>query len=86
MKLPISINSFPTSILQWPIVRFSSNLAFVPSHQDPDEEQIEALKHLIMPNYYDSDQVPKKVLVVTGAGISTESGLQDYRSVLKYYF
>ena len=84
MKLPISINSFPSSIWQWPIVRFSSNLAFVPSHQDPDEEQIEALKHLIMPKHYDDiEQVPKKVLVVTGAGISTESGLQDYRFEFK---
>ena len=84
MKLPISINSFPSSIWQWSIVRFSSNLAFVPSHQDPDEEQIEALKHLIMPNHYnDIEQVPKKVLVVTGAGISTESGLQDYRFEFK---
>ena len=86
MKLPISINSFPSSVWQWPIVRFSSNLAFVPSHQDPDEEQIQALKHLMMPNHYDIDQDPRKILVVTGAGISTESGLQDYRSVPKYYF
>lgn len=52
--------------------RFSSNLAYVPSYQDPNLEQIEALKQLL--------EKHKQVLVLTGAGISTESGLQDYRS------
>ncbi len=58
-----------------PLQRFNSNLAFVPSHQDPDEEQVESLRHLL-----DNGNERNKVLVLTGAGISTESGLQDYRS------
>ena len=62
----------------WNTIRLMSNLAYVPTHQDPDEEQLEALKQLLN----SQNDKPNKVLVVTGAGISTESGLQDYR----YYF
>lgn len=62
-----------------PIQRLSSNLAFVPTHQDPDIDQVEALKQLLE-SRDNAEQRKNKVLVVTGAGISTESGLQDYRS------
>ena len=55
-------------------LRRNSNLAFVPAHNEPDLDQIEQLRQLLN----QTDQ--SKVLVVTGAGISTESGLQDYRS------
>lgn len=56
-------------------IKKSSHLAFVPTHQDPNEEQVEALRQLLHEGL-----APNNVLVVTGAGISTESGLQDYRS------
>jgi len=56
--------------------RFNSNLAFVPAHQSPEESQVESLRQLLEGNTNQTN----KVLVVTGAGISTESGLQDYRS------
>jgi len=55
--------------------RLNSNLAFVPTHHDPSDQHLEALKTLL-----NAGEKPNKVLVVTGAGISTESGLQDYRS------
>merc|ERR1711997_855224 len=56
--------------------RFNSNLAFVPAHQHPEESQVEALRQLLE----GTSERRNKVVVVTGAGISTESGLQDYRS------
>ena len=64
----------------WNTIRLVSNLAYVPTHQDPDEEQLEALKQLLN----NQNNKPNKVLVVTGAGISTESGLQDYRYILYF--
>ena len=76
--------------------RLNSNLAFVPTHHDPSDQHLEALKTLLnageKPNKGDYSSLKINeirifvifffltVLVVTGAGISTESGLQDYRS------
>jgi NAD-dependent deacetylase sirtuin 4 len=55
-----------------------SLLAFVPTHQDPNLEQVETLRQLLLNS--EKNEKSNTVLVVTGAGISTESGLQDYRS------
>lgn len=49
-----------------------TNLTFVPRHQPVDESQLDRLQELI-DNF-------SSVLVLTGAGISTESGIPDYRS------
>ena len=72
MKVPNLLPYINASL--WFPIRSASNLAFVPAHKDPNEEQLEALKQLL------NNEKRPKVLVVTGAGISTESGLQDYRS------
>uniref|UniRef100_A0A8D8ME66 NAD-dependent protein deacylase n=1 Tax=Cacopsylla melanoneura TaxID=428564 RepID=A0A8D8ME66_9HEMI len=47
-------------------------ISFVPQHKPVIESDITKLKQFI--------QNHKKILVVTGAGISTESGIPDYRS------
>jgi len=52
--------------------RACSNLAFVPQHKETQERDIELLQEFLNPS--------KKLLVLTGAGISTESGIPDYRS------
>ncbi|XP_049879251.1 NAD-dependent protein deacylase Sirt4 [Pectinophora gossypiella] len=44
----------------------------VPKHKPPDQNDIEKLKDFLIHQ--------KKLLVLTGAGISTESGIPDYRS------
>ncbi|KAJ8679020.1 hypothetical protein QAD02_014807 [Eretmocerus hayati] len=49
-----------------------SNLAFVPKCQPPREEEVELLRQFVRES--------GKICVVTGAGISTESGIPDYRS------
>jgi len=46
--------------------------AFVPPHSQTQEEDVEALQDFLSPT--------KHLLVLTGAGISTESGIPDYRS------
>ena len=52
--------------------RSCSSLAFVPRHRSAQEEDIEALQQFL-------DQ-SSRLVVITGAGISTESGIPDYRS------
>jgi len=49
-----------------------ASLAFVPKHKEPQSNDIDKL----------SDFIAKveRLLVITGAGISTESGIPDYRS------
>nr|CAD7576020.1 unnamed protein product [Timema californicum] len=48
------------------------SLAFVPKHNPADEAEIEKLKHFL--------KCRENICVLTGAGISTESGIPDYRS------
>lgn len=50
----------------------SSSFTFVPVHKDPEDEHVSSLREILAS--------AQEVLVVTGAGISTESGLPDYRS------
>lgn len=52
--------------------RKCSNLAFVPKHEPCSEESISRLQTFINNH--------EKLFVITGAGISTESGIPDYRS------
>lgn len=50
----------------------ATHLAFVPRSDNPSEEHIAQLQDFILHS--------KKLFVLTGAGISTESGIPDYRS------
>ncbi|KAK4878188.1 hypothetical protein RN001_010694 [Aquatica leii] len=50
----------------------SSELSFVPKHFPPTETDIALFKQFIAQS--------RKLFVLTGAGISTESGIPDYRS------
>jgi len=52
--------------------RNCSKLAFVPKHRETSNEDIERLSEFLVNK--------RKILVITGAGISTESGIPDYRS------
>lgn len=47
-------------------------LQFVPEHNPPHENDIKTLQNFV--------DATNKLLVLTGAGISTESGIPDYRS------
>ncbi|XP_058449165.1 NAD-dependent protein deacylase Sirt4 [Malaya genurostris] len=53
-------------------VRFSSDSRFVPSHEPAVEGDLRKLERFLKDK--------PKTLVLTGAGISTESGIPDYRS------
>src|SRR5438270_10615684 len=53
-------------------IRSLSSSPFVPNHEPPDEEEIEHLQRVIDDS--------RRMTVLTGAGVSTESGLPDYRS------
>ena len=52
--------------------RGCASLAFVPKHREPQNEDIEKLGEFL--------STVERLLVITGAGISTESGIPDYRS------
>ncbi|KAJ9582130.1 hypothetical protein L9F63_003525 [Diploptera punctata] len=53
--------------------KYCSNiLSFVPTHSTIDNNDILKIKHFITSS--------SKLLVLTGAGVSTESGIPDYRS------
>jgi len=52
--------------------RSCASLAFVPQHKETQSEDIEKLSEFLEP--------VERLLVITGAGISTESGIPDYRS------
>ncbi|KAM3963946.1 LOW QUALITY PROTEIN: NAD-dependent protein deacylase Sirt4 [Aphomia sociella] len=57
------------------IVNFSAlsrSIVYVPKHRAPNHKDIEMLKDFITKH--------EKILILTGAGISTESGIPDYRS------
>jgi NAD-dependent deacetylase sirtuin 4 len=51
---------------------YSSILAFVPKHSPAQDDDIEKISTFI--------NSANKLVVLTGAGISTESGIPDYRS------
>ncbi|XP_026754901.2 NAD-dependent protein deacylase Sirt4-like isoform X2 [Galleria mellonella] len=50
----------------------SRSIVYVPKHRPPDLKDFETLKEFLT-KY-------NKILILTGAGISTESGIPDYRS------
>ena len=52
--------------------RKCTNLAFVPKHKTVEEEDIQRVQDFVTE--------AQNLLVITGAGISTESGIPDYRS------
>ena len=52
--------------------RKCTNLAFVPKHKTVEEEDILRVQEFVTE--------ARNLLVITGAGISTESGIPDYRS------
>ncbi|NXF64910.1 SIR4 lipoamidase, partial [Ciccaba nigrolineata] len=54
------------------VSRTSPNLAFVPACLPPDPMEVEELQRFVSNS--------KRLFVMTGAGISTESGIPDYRS------
>ncbi|XP_047032646.1 NAD-dependent protein deacylase Sirt4-like [Helicoverpa zea] len=60
------------SALTTSIKQFSRQIVYVPKHKPPNHEDFEVLKDFL--SKY------KNILIVTGAGISTESGIPDYRS------
>ncbi|KAG6461456.1 NAD-dependent protein deacylase Sirt4 [Manduca sexta] len=47
-------------------------IVYVPKHKPPDHKDIEILRSFLVKH--------DKILILTGAGISTESGIPDYRS------
>lgn len=50
-----------------------SNEIYVPPHEKPVRDDIQRLEEFLANS--------KRLFVLTGAGISTESGIPDYRSV-----
>lgn len=48
------------------------HLSYVPTHAQPSNDHVEQLQ-----NFINSSQ---RLFILTGAGISTESGIPDYRS------
>lgn len=58
---------FSSSSILWKI-----RLKYVPNSKDPTDEQTQVLQKFI-------DQ-QKRMVILTGAGLSTESGIPDYRS------
>jgi len=53
-------------------IQFKPKLIFVPKHEPIKENDIKKLEDFLL--------AKPNVLVLTGAGISTESGIPDYRS------
>uniref|UniRef100_A0A2P2I2G2 NAD-dependent protein deacylase n=1 Tax=Hirondellea gigas TaxID=1518452 RepID=A0A2P2I2G2_9CRUS len=58
--------------ISYSTLKYCSNLAFVPRHEPCSNRHIEDLQEFV--------DNSKKLFVLTGAGISTESGIPDYRS------
>ncbi|KAI4454881.1 nad-dependent protein lipoamidase sirtuin-4 [Holotrichia oblita] len=66
-------NQFTSSILhRLQALNYSTNFNFIPKHTPVEETSINLLKEFISES--------KRLLILTGAGISTESGIPDYRS------
>ncbi|XP_068623316.1 NAD-dependent protein deacylase Sirt4-like [Battus philenor] len=51
---------------------FIRQIAFVPAYKPPDEKDLETIRYFLRRH--------QNILFLTGAGISTESGIPDYRS------
>lgn len=49
-----------------------SSVSFIPKHSPAKEEDVDRLNQLLVAS--------KNIVILTGAGISTESGIPDYRS------
>lgn len=67
-----SVTLFLSHYLEKITARRHQSSSFVPKHLPAKEEDIEKLDRLMT--------VSKNLVVLTGAGISTESGIPDYRS------
>ena len=61
----LSLSSLATEAL-------ASTEKYVPPHQQPNPEDIQKLQEFLSRS--------KRLFLLTGAGISTESGIPDYRS------
>lgn len=65
---------FDSFLSQWKIIckQAKCNLKFVPKHKPCCQENLDIIQRFLDEN--------EKILLLTGAGISTESGIPDYRS------
>ncbi|KAL0867679.1 hypothetical protein ABMA27_008418 [Loxostege sticticalis] len=63
---------FPIRFIFPHLTSFKRQIVYVPKHKPPEQKDLEKLKDFLLRN--------EKILVLTGAGISTESGIPDYRS------
>uniref|UniRef100_A0A8C8SR97 NAD-dependent protein deacylase n=1 Tax=Pelusios castaneus TaxID=367368 RepID=A0A8C8SR97_9SAUR len=73
LKVPKSCRALGLHHYRWSSMASASpNLAFVPATQPPDAVEVETLQRFVSHS--------QRLLVLTGAGISTESGIPDYRS------
>lgn len=77
LSVRAKVNSLPLSLCPAPCImetigRHQCSTSFIPQHLPAKEEDIDRLKRLL--------ETSKNIVVLTGAGISTESGIPDYRS------
>nr|CAD7599725.1 unnamed protein product [Timema genevievae] len=72
MTLELILRHHRTWIISFKSKCSLHSLAFVPKHNPADEAEIEKLKHFL--------KYRENICVLTGAGVSTESGIPDYRS------
>ncbi|KAF4524955.1 hypothetical protein B566_EDAN013905 [Ephemera danica] len=59
-------------ITQYLSRQYSTGINYVPKHSSPKEEDLDRLYQFL--------RSTRRLFVITGAGVSTESGLPDYRS------
>ncbi|XP_026314244.1 NAD-dependent protein deacylase Sirt4 [Hyposmocoma kahamanoa] len=59
-------------IVPHPSQTFTRQIVCVPKHKPPDQKDFDKLREFLIKH--------EKLLILTGAGISTESGIPDYRS------
>jgi len=64
----------PNNVLRFRFsdIQFTQKFTFIPKHEPVKENDIKKLEDFLM--------AKPNILVLTGAGISTESGIPDYRS------